>query len=386
MNSMRILLVTGIFPPDHGGPASYVPAIAAALAQKHTIVGVITLSDVLNHNDSAYPFPVIRLFRWQNKIVRTIKMIATIFRLARDVDLVYLNGLVLEGIIACKLLGSKKVVIKVVGDMIWERARNAGIIQNSLDEFQQSCSLNLKWRLLRRLQSWYMGVADIVITPSYYLAGIVYGWGVQSEKVKVIYNSVLAPSRLNPEEFTKTVDCVTVARLVPWKGISELIRIAGNNQLTLNIVGDGPERSRLEKQVVDEGLEKLVTFRGHVPQEKVSGEIAIARIFILNSTYEGLPHIVLEAKGVGVPVIATAVGGTPETIADNSDGFLVRVGDSKALSSRIRYLLDHPEERERIALAGRKTVLDKFSFEVMLSETERALGAVCTMAKGPDIL
>jgi glycosyltransferase involved in cell wall biosynthesis len=381
MNSMRILLVTGIFPPDHGGPASYVPAIAAALTQKHAIVGVITLSDALNHDDSAYLFPIIRLFRWQNKIVRTMKTVVTIIRFAKNADLVYLNGLVLEGIIACKILGSKKVVIKVVGDLVWERARNAGITQNSLDEFQQSCVLSLKWRLLRKMQSWYMGLADMVITPSYYLAGIVYGWGVLSGKVKVIYNSVLAPQRLTSEEFTKTVDCVTVARLVPWKGVTELIRIAGSNQFTLNIVGDGPERSRLEKQVVDEGLEKLISFRGHVPKDQVSGEIAKARIFILNSTYEGLPHIVLEAKAVGVPVIATAVGGTVETITDNSDGFLVPVGDSEALSGRIKYLLERPEERERIALAGYKRVLEQFSFEAMLSETERVLGAVCTIAK-----
>jgi glycosyltransferase involved in cell wall biosynthesis len=240
----------------------------------------------------------------------------------------------------------------------------------------------MKLRILKKLQGWYTGQADVVITPSRYLAGMVAGWGVCPGKIRVVYNALLNPSSESLEDCQKLFDCVTVARLVPWKGISDLIQITSRNKWSLNIVGDGPLRAELGQQVSNNGLNGLVRFAGHVSKDQVAGEIAKARIFILNSTYEGLPHIVLEAKGAGVPVIATAVGGTPETIDDGEDGFLVPPGDGDALEVRIQYLLDNSEERERISLASRRQALDKFSFQTMLSETEKVLRELCPASNG----
>lgn len=366
---MKVLFVTGIFPPDHGGPASYVPAIAAELRNRqHEIVAVITLSDRLDGDDSGCGFPIVRLRRSLPRPLRVIQTVWTIARLARRADVVYLNGLVLEGIIATRWFGRTRTVIKVVGDLIWERARNSNATDLILDEFQVA-PLPMRWRFMRWLQSWYTARADLVIVPSNYLKAIVRGWGVDLEKIRVIHNAVPLP----PPATTAVphYDLITVARLVPWKGIAGLIDVASAGGWSLRIVGDGPLMPELTKYAA--GLNANVSFAGHVPSDRVCDEIRDARLFVLNSSYEGLPHIVLEAKAAGVPVVATTAGGTPEIMNHNVDGLTVPVGDQAALTSAIRHLLSHNSERERLQAMGRHQVETNYSFHALAGATEQAL-------------
>lgn len=368
---MKVLLVTGIFPPDHGGPASYVPAIASGLKERgHDIVAIVTLSDSLAHDDSRLGFPVVRLSRARFRLLRWLQTIMTIYRLARLSDVVYLNGLVLEGILATKIFSRRPSVIKVVGDLIWEKARNASATNLELDAFQNA-QLPLRWRWLRRLQGWYTSRADAVITPSRYLSKIICGWGVIEGRIHTIYNAVTIPSITSAEAPSPRYDLVTVARLVPWKGIEGLIEVAADHGWSLRIVGDGPLGGELEVLARQCGAQ--VSFAGHVTHEQVSDEIRNARLFVLNSTYEGLPHIVLEAKAVGVAVLASDAGGTPETIRHGENGWLVPVGDNTALAAGIRRLLGDNTERSQLAEAARRQVADQFSFATMLAGTEAVL-------------
>ena len=369
---MKVLLVTGIFPPDHGGPASYVPRIAIALQEKgHEITGVITLSDQLDHDDTAYPFPVIRLARNQSYFTRWTQTVQIIHREARKADVVYLNGLVFEGIAATKFLDKKPAVIKVVGDLIWERARNQGATTLDLDAFQVE-HLPVKWYLLRRWQGWYTSLADAVITPSAYLASIVKDWGVWEDQIDVIYNAVQIPDLSEPA--LQKYDLVTVARLVPWKGLSDLIDVVAEKGWSLRIVGDGPLRDELEEKARKIGAN--VSFAGQVAKEEVAREIRSARLFVLNSDYEGLPHIVLEAKAAQTAVLATAAGGTPETIEHGVDGWLIPPADKVALQSAIDTLLNDDELRAKLAQKGAESVRTRFNFDHMVEETVSTLQSV----------
>lgn len=370
---MKVLVVTGIFPPDTGGPASYVPAISRGLRDLgHEIVAVVTLSDKVDHDDSCYGFTVARLLRARFRPIRWIQTILLIRRFARLADVVYLNGLVLEGILATKVLGRRPVVIKVVGDLIWEKARNANISTLELDDFQTT-KLPLYWNILRWLQRWYTARADAIITPSQYLATIVRGWGVDVARVRTLYNAIDVPHDIyNPS--LKKYDLVTVARLVPWKGISTLIEVAAVHGWSLRIVGDGPLFGELE--ALARQLSTRVSFAGHVAPEQVPNEIRSARLFVLNSSYEGLPHVVLEAKAVGVAVLATDAGGTPETIHHGADGWLSPVGDRTALAAGIGLLLGNDAERIRLAEAGRRQVVENFSFSTLTRATAAVLERV----------
>ncbi len=374
---MKILIVSGIFPPDHGGPARYVPAIASELRTRgHNIVGIVTLSEELEHDDSRYGFPVIRLRRCEAFPRRVLRTIFTIARLARRADVVYLNGLVLEGMIATKIVGRKPTVIKVVGDLIWEKARNADATDLSVDIFQEA-AVPWSWRALRWLQRFYTVHADAVIVPSSFLQQIVHGWGVASGRIAVVPNAVPLPDPPKTES-KPHYDLVTVARMVPWKGLTELIDVAASNQWSLRVVGDGPLMNNLVYRAGERGAN--VSFAGHVDETCVVQELRDARVFVLNSSYEGLPHVVLEAKAAGVAVVATAAGGTPEIVRDGIDGLLVPVGDGTALAEAIRRLLGNEAERKRIIDAGRRQIIEGYGFGSLADTTEQILAGVCQQA------
>jgi glycosyltransferase involved in cell wall biosynthesis len=363
---MRILIITGIYPPDIGGPAVYVPRIAARLAARHGIVGVVTLTDG-PADDSRSPFPVLRLARRHWRPLRWLRTILAIARAARGADVVYANGLLLETVVATRLLTRRAVVAKIVGDLIWERARNAGL-GLELEAFQVA-DLPAKWRVLRWLQGAYLRSCDRVIVPSRFLAGIVSGWGVTPSRIAVVMNS--AESLAAAADPPIRHDIVTVARLGPWKGVAPLIAIAARRGWRLLVIGDGPLRDELQRTA--DSLGAAATFAGSVPQAEVAELMRSARVFVLNSTYEGLPHIVLEAKQAGLPVVATAVGGTPEVIEDGTDGILVPAGRDEALEAAVAGLLDDPERARALVAAGLSQIAARFSVEAMVDATERVL-------------
>ena len=367
---MKILIATGIFPPDIGGPASYVPRIAAALSTRGHVVEVVTLADDLAIADrQSYPFAVHRLARGQVRHLRMARTIALLVQRARTADVVLANGLYLETALATTL-ARRPAVAKVVGDTIWERARHAGRPE-TLDAFQ-SVTLPLRWSILRALQDAWIRSFDRIVTPSAYLKRIAIGWGVPAGKVDVVYNAVPAP--LPGDGAQPSYDIVSVGRLVAWKGFEELIRVVAKRNWRLRIVGDGPLADGLAALARRENAQ--VTFSGQIHESEVAAAIRSGRVFVLNSSYEGLPHIVLEAMAAGVPVVATAAGGTPETIHDGRTGRLVPVGDSRALESALGDLLGDPGAARAMARQAEEALAERFSFERMISETEAVLAQV----------
>jgi glycosyltransferase involved in cell wall biosynthesis len=195
---------------------------------------------------------------------------------------------------------------------------------------------------------------------------------VPSQRIDVVYNAVPAPPLASPA--SPTFDIVSVGRLVPWKGFDDLIAIAGRRGWSLRIVGDGPLRASLEQQATAVGA--TVEFSGHVAQADVANAIRSGRVFALNSSYEGLPHIVLEAMAVGVPVIASAAGGTPETIEHGRTGLLVKVGDPAELEAALAQVLADDEWRALLVGRAGDALAQRFSFGTMVRDTRRVLETV----------
>lgn len=369
---MNILLVTGIFPPDHGGPATYVPAIAQALRHRgHRIVAVVTLSETLDHDDAHFGFPVIRIRRRRPRAWRMLRTVASLRRLAASADVVYLNGLMIEGVVAATVLAHRRTLIRAGGDPVWERACNQRFFHGTMAAFQNA-RLPLKWRLLRAAQRWYTRRADALITPSVFLRDIVSGWGVPAGRIHVVHNAVAATvEAAQTAAPVKTFDLVTVGRLTRFKGIGDLIELAGDCGWSLKIIGDGPLRRELEADAAR--FSANIYFTGNIPQSQVAQEIAGARVLLLNSLSEGLPNAVLEAKAVGVPVVVTAVGGSLEVVRDGVDGFLVPHGAPHILRARVTALLQDEGLRLRMGAAGRRDVATRFGFEDMVRKTEAVL-------------
>lgn len=372
-DNVKILTVTGIFPPDIGGPATYVPKMAAALAERGHDLAMLTLSDSLDHPNDAYPFQVVRILRAQLKPWRWLRTVVKIIQMGSRADVLFVHGLAMEAALA-NLMLRKPLVLKVVGDLAWERAMNSGAVKDSFEDFQEK-RYSVKVEVLKALRTWWTLRSDKVIVPSRYLGHSVAGWGVPEEKIVVVYNAleqfdVIAPADV---PVRSSIRIVTVGRLVPWKRVDQILEaIARLDEIGLVIVGDGPEGPRLKELAQALGVADRTYFAGQRSKSETLALMSACDIFVLNSTYEGLPHVVLEAMSLGLPVVATAVGGTPEVVRHGENGLAIQPGDADSLYEALRELASSPENRHKFVANALKTA-KSFSYSRMVEETQRVL-------------
>jgi sugar transferase (PEP-CTERM/EpsH1 system associated) len=166
----------------------------------------------------------------------------------------------------------------------------------------------------------------------------------------------------------------TVGRLQSVKGTTYLLEafacLAPDHPgAILLLVGDGPQRVQLEGMAQRLGVSERVRFLGS--RSDVSRLLQAMDVFVLASIWEGMPNAALEAMAVGLPVVATAVGGTPEVVVDGETGLLVPARDPDALARAVAHLLHDPELWRRMGQAGRRRVEQHFSEAQMVRQTER---------------
>ena len=322
---MKILITVGIFPPDIGGPASFVPKIAELYSNSGHDVTVVCLTD-RKQNDNLN-FKVVRILRNQNLLIRWIKTVSQIIRQGYNADLFFVNGLPMESYIA-NIFTRKKLIRKIVGDWAWERGMNKKIINESFDEFQNK-KHNLHLEIAKFSRGWTATKADLIITPSNHLKNVVKGWGVKENSIKVIYNGTKLKNKPDPidDQPYDYFKFITVGRLAPWKNIDIIIEALSdykkaNQNFIFYIVGSGPEEIKLKKLVNDLDLENFVTFTGQLQKDDLNYYLEKSDIYIQASSYEGLPHVILEAMSHNLSIISTPIGGTNEVIQDGKNGWV----------------------------------------------------------------
>ena len=322
---MKILITVGIFPPDIGGPASFVPKIAELYSNLGHDVTVVCLTD--RKQTDNLNFKVVRILRNQNLLIRWIKTVSQIIRQGYNADLLFVNGLPMESYIA-NIFTRKKLIRKIVGDWAWERGMNKKIINESFDEFQNN-KHNLHLEIAKFSRGWTATKADLIITPSNHLKNVVKGWGVKENRIKVIYNGTKLKNKPDPidDQPNDYFKFITVGRLAPWKNIDIIIEALSdykkaNQNFIFYIVGSGPEETKLKKLVNDLDLENFVTFTGQLQKEDLNYYLQKSDIYIQASSYEGLPHVILEAMSHNLSIISTPIGGTNEVIQDGKNGWV----------------------------------------------------------------
>jgi len=160
-----------------------------------------------------------------------------------------------------------------------------------------------------------------------------------------------------------------VGRLAPKKGLEYLIEAMTDLDTQLTIVGDGPERERLE--AVAERIDGDISFEGEVPPEEVDKYYRSAAIFVLPSIEgEGMPNVVLEAMAWGLPVVATDSGGIPSVIQSGKNGYLVPMHDTESLHDKIRKLQNDSSERDKLGKHARQYVQKTHSWNSLVSKLE----------------
>lgn len=315
-----ILIVTGIFPPDSGGPSKFSMEFGSWAAKKNFEVIVRTYSDDQNMMSRVGLMNVFPILRSKSLVVRYIRMIKGIGNHASSAISVLAVGAFLETYIS-SIIYRFKYTVKVPGDIVWERARNNGVTDLSIEDFQQQ-RMSFKYQIFRKLFSNSLKRAQTVIVPSRGLYNLCLTWGVSEMKLKLIHNAVEQLKSQNTSMNSPEFDFVTICRLAPWKGVDEIINYCADRNLKLAIAGDGPDRPRLESLAKKQSAH--VTFMGNISAESVIQLLSNSKIFVLNSYYEGLPHALVEARAAGVLSVARAGTGSEEVINDDVDGYLVR--------------------------------------------------------------
>lgn len=160
--------------------------------------------------------------------------------------------------------------------------------------------------------------------------------------------------RPRPARAGETVRLLCVGRLTPAKGQLLLLQACARLRdeglaFELTLVGDGPDRARLEAERDALGLHDRVRLTGALNQAQVRDELARADVFVLPSLAEGIPVVLMEAMASGVPVLSCPVNGIPELIEDGCNGLLARPGDVAALALGLRRLIEDAALRERLA-------------------------------------
>lgn len=356
---IRILLVANIFPPQIGGPATFIDRLAARLARAHGYrVTVICSSDQQRDaGDSERPFRVLRVST-SNPYRYQAEMRMVLLRELLRHRHVLVNGLERYVHPIAARLG-RRYTLKVVGDSAWETARNAGKTSLDIDAFQADPEARKTLGSLIAARNSPVHGAARIVTPSDYLRRMVIGWGIPEDRVVTVPNGVdldeLRPELPEPRQ-RDGLHVLFVGRLTNWKGVETLLlAVTELPWAKVTIVGDGPEFPHLVELSRQLELGDRVHFAGRQHAAAVHRAMRDADVLVLTSLYEGLSHTLLEASALGTPCIASSCGGNDEVIRSGRNGLLVPPQNVRALREALARLHRDECERQRLALGAYDT-------------------------------
>lgn len=201
---------------------------------------------------------------------------------------------------------------------------------------------------------------------------LVNKWHIPKEKITTISSGVdikmFSPSNNHNEYVRKKYSLpenysIFVGRLEPRKGVDYLIKSMENVEITSMIIGEGPDRIRLEDLAIENGVHHKIMFTGGVSNEDLKSLYARARFFVLPSISEGLPLTILEAMSSGIPVIANNINGISEIVRHKYNGLLTRPNDVNSLSNAQRTLINDTSLCKEMGINARATVEKNYSWE-----------------------
>ena len=369
----KVLLVTNIFPPEIGGPATFIDRLGHSLASRdHRVTVVCTSQGSRHESDRERPFAVRRVNFTKRERYEVLVRMRLALEMARH-RLIFVNGL--ERYVAeVNRVTRRPYVLKIVGDTVWETARNRGMTNLSIDDFQTDPTAQARFAGDIRGRNAWVAAARHIVVPSEYLRRLVQGWGVAPERITVVQNGTIttgaaAPATRTSERFR----ALFVGRLTNWKGVETLLLAARDvPDVELEIVGDGPEWPHLVELSAQLGLGERAIFRGRLSATDVRRAMDRAHALVLTSLYEGLSHTVLEAFAAGLPCIVSDRGGNEEVVSNGRNGVIVPPQNVSSLASALRSLADDEPWRRRMAASAIETAR-VFDLTTTVGRTEQLL-------------
>lgn len=377
-----MIIATGIFFPDIGGPATMLLNLIDGLIEQGIDVKVITYGDCSKIETKNSGLEIISIKK--NTLFSKIKYFLKLFKLSKNTDLIYTTDTYSAGYFTylIRKLTGKKYILRFTGDSAWENARSNGWLTDYIVDFQ-----NIKYdhkieRLKKRRNKILFNASQIIVDSDFNkkLAEVI---GVLPTKITIINNALL--KKKNNELDNNKIEKIkteigqnfpifmTACRLTTWKGVDQVIALFPEvlkaiGRAKFVILGEGPELENLRFLAQKLNLEKEVIFLGKVSQADIENYYRAANLFILNSQYEGLSNTLLEVMHAGVPVVASNCGGNPELIANNKEGVLIEYGNQEQLlNALIKILTDNNLANEFVQNAKQK--VQQFNLDKMINKT-----------------
>lgn len=360
---MKLLLSTGVYPPQIGGPSAQAQQMAVALGGRGVDVSVLTWGEraaeemrdgvrvlTLGHYEGAPLGPLVQYGAAAPRLL-------ALLRRERPQLVHHLSGcdylcVLLAAI--CRVAGVPAVV-KYAGDLVWETLVSYGATPASYEDVFTSTR---RGRLLARVERWaFSQYARIWATSGFQRDSLVRILGVDPARVHEMPNFISIPHQEIPQRTSAAPVVLAASRFAPWKRVGDVLEAfaaSGVSESRLRLVGGGnPEiAERLHRRARSLGVQDRVTLVGPVAPHKMAAEFRNADVFVSAADYEPFGIVLVEAMSWGLPIAAARTGGVPEVVTHGEAGILVPPGDVPALAGALRTLLLDPALRQRMGHEG----------------------------------
>jgi glycosyltransferase involved in cell wall biosynthesis len=391
----RILFCTGVFFPHIGGPAKITQGLAERLTNRGYNCTVLTYGDARpptgRGDNTIRPYSLVQISFSLPQPFRFIKILFKTYQLAQKNDVIYALDTYSNGLAAALIskLIHKPLILRFTGDSVWETAYNQGKTTDDITTFQNKKHVGLGFLLWRR--NLILKTVNKIITDCEFLKKLLLTIGVNESKITVINNPVDTLPKVNfdreqykKEHNLKNKVLMTMGRIVPWKGIKALIEIMPyilekHSDTSLVIIGDGPELDNLKKLVSDSKLTDSVTFLGKITDTQEKSKLYdVTDVVVLNTFYEGMSNVLLEAMALKKPVVTTRVGGNPEFV-NNDNGILVEYNNKEQITSAILKLLDNSDRAQSLGEHGYQTT-QQYTWDSLVEKNINVIDKLLTQS------
>jgi glycosyltransferase involved in cell wall biosynthesis len=308
---IKILIATGIYPPDIGGPATYVCPLTKEFKKEGVEVKIVTYSDLTSTDDG-----VVRISRKQNIILRYLKYFFTCLKFSKNYDIVYLLDLMSAGFpatLAAKIRG-KKIVFRTGGDFLWEKAFASGWTHKSLREYYKN-KKSFKEKFLIWFCSWILKKIDIVVfSTSLQRAIYLRYYRLIPDKSFIVANAIPDYSSYKSEIVSNKI--IFAGRLIRLKNLNRLLDALRDvkENYTFEIYGDGPKKEETRWAIRRNNLEEKVFLMGRLSHHELLDRISKCRFIIIPSVTEISPNLALECLSMGKPLLLTKEVGIEQAV------------------------------------------------------------------------
>ncbi|MBI3631933.1 MAG: GtrA family protein [Candidatus Vogelbacteria bacterium] len=374
-----VVVAAGIFPPDVGGPASHIYRLAEEMAKLNVRTTIVTYSH-LRHDTIEGGYDVIRVNANLPLPIRGIVYLILLFTSAVNYPVIFAQDITSTGLpalIVKRFLPQKKLIIRIGGDLLWERYVESGRTKLSVADFYRAG--NYKRDLIFRLGKTVMCYADKIIVPADFLKDIyVRYYKVSEEKIVVLKNplpdinlcDIVSTSAERPSERI----ILFAGRFIKFKNVSGLINsfISIYDEIKpvkLLLIGEGPERDSyleiINKSPVASSIEIIPT----LPHEELLGKIKKASLCVCASWTEPNSNFILESLSLGRPVLLTRSNGLSVNLPEE---LLFSYDNQKEFADKMKYILVGGYDASQI----KKLVCsgtEKLSWEYLMSRYKKIL-------------